>query len=87
VDVTRSVCEEFKANAGGSTLEYVSKHHALSKEDAKEWLDGTEWACKLEVEEQTLKKTQEALIAIGQIKELSPSSAIVHPELCNLLPA
>lgn len=84
VETTRGVCEEFKANAGGATLEYVSKHHALSKEDAAEWLGGTEWACALEVQEATLRKTQEALITIGQLKEAVPSEQIFHSPLCRL---
>jgi len=84
VAATQGVCQEFKANEGGATLAYVSEHHAVSKEDAREWLDGTEWACALEVEEATLDKTQEALVTIGQLETKAPFSALYDPSLCLL---
>mmetsp|Transcript_102731 Transcript_102731/g.306923 ORF Transcript_102731/g.306923 Transcript_102731/m.306923 type:complete len:318 (+) Transcript_102731:75-1028(+) len=85
VAATRGVCEEFKANSGGKTLAYVAENHALSQEDAKEWLDGTEWACALEVQESTLQKTQEALITIGQIKEAAAFHTLYNQGLCTLI--
>jgi len=77
VEVTQKVCAEFKANHAGSTIEYLSKHHHLSEVDAVDWLDSTEWACKLEVDQATLDKTQEALVIIGQLQEPAPSGKIL----------
>lgn len=85
VEATRGVCDEFKANAGDATLAYVSKNHAVSVEDAKEWLDGTEWACALEVADATLQKTQEALVTIGQLKEAAAFGKLYEPSLCKLV--
>ncbi|CAJ1372050.1 unnamed protein product [Effrenium voratum] len=76
VSVTRTLCDEFKANAGDKTVQYVSRNHALNLDDAREWLSGTEWACSLSVTDQTFVKTQEALVTIGQLKE-----AVAHERL------
>jgi len=85
VEATKAVCDEFKANAGGKTLAYVSKNHAVSEADAKEWLDGTEWACALEVTEGTLQKTQEALVTMGQLKEAVAHGTLHDTSLCRLV--
>jgi len=85
VEATKGVCDEFKANAGGSTLDYVSKNHAVGLEDAREWLNGTEWACSLEVERSTLTKTQEALITIGQLDAAAALAGLYHAPLCSLV--
>jgi len=85
VEVTRPLCEEFKANAGGFTTAYVSEHHALGEEDALEWLGGTEWACTLEVQRGTLEKTQEALLTIGQLEKAVEHGSLFHGPLCNLI--
>jgi len=84
VECTKTVCDEFKANAGNATVEYVSKNHALGPEDAAEWLGGTEWACALEVQRKTLEKTQEALVTIGQIPEAVPFEKLYAP-MCRLV--
>eukprot|EP00928_Gymnodinium_smaydae_P099084 TRINITY_DN9363_c0_g1_i2.p1 TRINITY_DN9363_c0_g1~~TRINITY_DN9363_c0_g1_i2.p1 ORF type:complete len:346 (-),score=81.57 TRINITY_DN9363_c0_g1_i2:230-1267(-) len=81
---TRAVCDEFKANAGGSTISYVSEHHQLRPEDAEEWLSGTEWACSLEVTRETLRSTQEALVVIGQLTETTPDGNLIDSSLCEL---
>lgn len=83
VEVTKGLCDEFKANAGGSTLKYVSKHHAVTEQDADEWLSGTRWACALEVQRSTLEKTQQALMTIGQLKEAVEPGRLVG-SLCRL---
>jgi len=49
VEVTKEVCDEFKANLGNRTISYVVKKHASTETDASEWLSGTQWACALEV--------------------------------------
>jgi len=69
VEATGGVCREFKSNSNGATTAYVSKHHRLDNADATEWLSGTEWACDLNVDEDTLRKTQAALVAIGQLEK------------------
>lgn len=86
VEVTRGVCTEYKQNAGESTLKYVMEHHAVgTKQDATEWLDGTHWACALEVTQQTLEKTQEALVTIGQLHEAVPCENLFAPSLTRLI--
>lgn len=85
VELTKPVCTEFKANADDSTLAYVSEHHRMSKEDAAEWLAGTEWSCGLEVTPATLQKTQEALVVIGQLAMPSPAKDLLAPNLCRLV--
>jgi len=86
VEVTRGMCSEFKQNAGESTLKYVMEHHAVGcKEDAIEWLDGTEWACGLEVTRETFAKTQEALITIGQLREAVAHETLFAPSLTRLI--
>lgn len=85
MEATKPVCEEFKANAGGSTVAYVAKNHAMSEADAAEWLGGTRWACSPEVERSTLKKTQEALVTIGQQSEAVPLERLVDPNVCQLV--
>lgn len=77
VRMTEGVCREFKANSGNSTVAYVSKHHAVSEQDATEWLDGTEWACSLTVQQHTLQKTQEALMTIGQLPAAVSNEVLV----------
>jgi len=84
VEATQPVCREFKANAGGSTVAYVAKNHALQEADASEWLDGTQWQCSLEVAAETLHKTQEALVVIGQQPKAVPAEGLVAPSLCRL---
>lgn len=84
IEVTRPVCDEFKANAGGSTVAYVSQHHAMSEADAAEWLDGTHWACSAEVAASTLQKTQDALIVIGQMKEPVSIPSLCDATLCQI---
>jgi len=77
VEATKTVAEEFKTNHAGSTTSYVSEHHKLDTTDATEWLSGTEWACALQVDESTISKTQEALIAIGQLDKAVSYESIV----------
>ncbi|CAE8591513.1 unnamed protein product, partial [Polarella glacialis] len=84
VEVTKGVCDEFKANLGNRTISYVVKKHASTETDASEWLSGTQWACALEVQKQTLQKTQEALVTIGQLKEAVSVDKVYHAELCRL---
>jgi ABC-type nitrate/sulfonate/bicarbonate transport system substrate-binding protein len=84
VEVTKGVCEEFRSNVDGSTVDYVSEHHKLGKTDAAEWLAGTEWACSLQVAPDTLRKTQEALVAIGQLEEPVSADRVLHAPLCKL---
>jgi len=67
IDVTRTMCEEYKANAADETLDYVSKNHKLGLDDAREWLDGVAWLCKAEVEPATLEK---ALVALKKMKQV-----------------
>merc|ERR1711879_662386 len=67
IEATCQVCKEFKANDVGSTLEYLSVHHRLGEVDAIDWLDSTEWSCTLGVDQNTLYRTQEALVVIGQL--------------------
>lgn len=85
VEVTRGVCEEFKANSGGSTVGYVAQNHKLSEEDATEWLNGTEWACDLEVQVRTLNSTQQALGVIGQLNSVVAPESLIEPSLCSLV--
>jgi len=86
VESTKAVCEEFKANAGGSTVAYVRKHHAVNSDaDALEWLGGTRWACALEVETRTLESTQEALVTIGQLDKAVPAEGLYHSSICRLV--
>jgi len=85
IETTRAVCEEFKANEGGSTVSYVAKNHAMSEADATEWLSGTEWACATEVEASTLRKTQEALVTIGQLKEAVELANLYDGAICSLV--
>lgn len=66
IEVTRTVCEEFKENVGNATVRYVSENHKLSLEDARIWLDGTSWACNAEVAPSALDKISTALHQIGQ---------------------
>lgn len=80
VEVTKSLCDEFKANQGDTTLAYVSEHHKLSVEDAAEWLSGTEWACSLQVSQDTLRLTQEALVTIGQLSAPVAYEQLYHPD-------
>merc|ERR1740121_1401472 len=83
IEATKPVCDEFKANAGGSTLAYVAKHHAMSEADAAELLDGTEWACAAEITRGTLEKAQEALVTIGQLPAAVGISTLHDAELCR----
>lgn len=84
VEVTQGVCKEFKANGNNATLSHVSKHHAMSEADAAAWLSGTEWACALEASKSGLKTVQEALVTIGQLKEVqAPERLVAHP--CRLV--
>lgn len=76
VEATRPVCEEFKANEGGSTWKYLAEHHHLDQVDAKDWLDSTQWSCALSVDDETLARTQEALVLIGQLEDAAPRSQI-----------
>jgi ABC-type nitrate/sulfonate/bicarbonate transport system substrate-binding protein len=85
VDVTRGVCEEFKGNEAGATTTYVSERHALSTEDAQEWLDGTEWSCSLDVAHHTLTSTQAALVTIGQLKHAVPCETLIDRSLASLI--
>lgn len=85
VDVTKKLCDEFKANAGDKTVGYVAQNHALSTSDAREWLGGTEWACALHVEKRMLDATQEALATIGQIKEAVAHRQLYSSELCQVI--
>jgi ABC-type nitrate/sulfonate/bicarbonate transport system substrate-binding protein len=84
VEATKKVTDEFKSNSEGSTIAYVSKHHQLNLTDADEWLSGTEWACSLQVDEATLEKTQEALVAIGQLDKPVDSQSLIASTICNL---
>jgi len=84
IEATKPVCDEFKANAGSSTLAYVAKHHAMSEADAAEWLGGTEWACATEIASTTLEKTQEALVTIGQMEAPVLISSLHDAELCKI---
>mmetsp|Transcript_49478 Transcript_49478/g.77125 ORF Transcript_49478/g.77125 Transcript_49478/m.77125 type:complete len:328 (+) Transcript_49478:34-1017(+) len=85
VEATATVCREFKANAGGSTISYASEHHKLNSEDATEWLSGTEWACSRTVTEATLQKTQEALVQIGQLDKPVAFEKLFSQPLCQLV--
>lgn len=85
VEATKPVCEEFKANGGGSTVAYVAKNHAMSEADAAEWLGGTQWACALEVQASTFKKTQEALVTIGQLPQAVSPQSLFSPSICRLV--
>jgi ABC-type nitrate/sulfonate/bicarbonate transport system substrate-binding protein len=86
VEVTKRICDEFKANEGDSTFEYVKTHHAVgSRDDAEEWLTGTNWACAPEVQRHTLEKTQEALVTIGQLKEPVSLEQLFEPSICRLV--
>jgi len=85
IEATKPVCEEFKSNAGGSTLSYMAKNHAMSEADAAEWLGGTSWACATEVEASTFRKTQEALVAIGQMREAVDVTKLYGGSLCRLV--
>jgi len=86
VETTGPVCTEYKANAGKSTFEYVAKNHKVHDEgDAAEWLDCTEWACSLQVDEATLVKTQEALVTIGQLEKAVALEKLYCPSLCKLV--
>mmetsp|Transcript_55100 Transcript_55100/g.103315 ORF Transcript_55100/g.103315 Transcript_55100/m.103315 type:complete len:309 (-) Transcript_55100:168-1094(-) len=85
VEVTKQLCQEFKANADDKTVTYVAKNHVLSVEDAREWLGGTEWACSLQVEKGTFEATQKALITIGQVKEARRHEELYASELCKLV--
>jgi len=76
VDITRAVCNEFKSNEAGSTNKYLANHHHLDPEDAVNWLDSTEWMCELNVTNETLKQTQDALVVIGQLTEPVPHDEI-----------
>eukprot|EP00929_Paragymnodinium_shiwhaense_P064543 TRINITY_DN3232_c0_g1_i1.p1 TRINITY_DN3232_c0_g1~~TRINITY_DN3232_c0_g1_i1.p1 ORF type:complete len:643 (-),score=202.69 TRINITY_DN3232_c0_g1_i1:329-2188(-) len=69
IDVTRGMCEEFKANIDDKTLEYVRTHHKLGYEDARLWLDGVAWLCKTEVEPTTLEKTLASLKVMKKVPE------------------
>jgi len=84
VEATKKVSDEFKSNSEGATTAYVSEHHQLNLIDANEWLSGTEWACDLQVEEATLSKTQEALVAIGQLEKTVDAEALISSTLCRL---
>mmetsp|Transcript_17196 Transcript_17196/g.36990 ORF Transcript_17196/g.36990 Transcript_17196/m.36990 type:complete len:300 (+) Transcript_17196:133-1032(+) len=77
IELTKPVCDEFKADEGGSTCKYVSKNHAMTEAEAAEWLEGTQWACAPEVASSTLKSTQEALVTIGQLDQVVPISQLV----------
>jgi len=77
VDITKKVCDEFKANDSGSTIQYLDAHHHLGEADANDWLNSTDWACHLQVAQNTLDKTQEALVVIGQLKSPADSKSIV----------
>eukprot|EP00933_Yihiella_yeosuensis_P044676 TRINITY_DN3993_c0_g1_i5.p1 TRINITY_DN3993_c0_g1~~TRINITY_DN3993_c0_g1_i5.p1 ORF type:complete len:312 (-),score=70.89 TRINITY_DN3993_c0_g1_i5:163-1098(-) len=85
IEVTKGLCDEFKANEGNKTVEYVSKNHAVTLDDATEWLSGTRWACRTEVQRETLVKTQEALCVIGQLKEAAAHEKLYDPSLCKLV--
>lgn len=84
IEATNKVAQEFKTNSEGTTTAYVSEHHKLDTADATEWLSGTEWACDLQVNESTLSKTQEALVAIGQLDKPVDSERIIASALCRL---
>lgn len=84
IEATKPVCDEFKANAGGSTVAYVAKHHAMSQADATEWLGGTQWACAAEIAASTLEKTQEALVTIGQMQSAVDVSTLHDADLCRI---
>lgn len=84
IEATNKVAQEFKTNSEGATTAYVSEHHKLDTADATEWLSGTEWACDLQVNESTLSKTQEALVAIGQLDKPVDSERIIASALCRL---
>lgn len=84
VNVTAPLCAEFKANEGDSTYSYCKEHHGLDRKDATEWLSKTEWACRLEVERNTLLKTQEALVAIGQLDKPAKYEDMIDGSICRL---
>lgn len=84
VEATKRVSDEFKSNSHGSTVSYVSENHQVSLDDASEWLSGTEWACDLHVDEATLRKTQEALVVIGQLEKPVDFEAIIDSTICRL---
>jgi len=85
VQTTKPVCDMFKANDNDSTLEYVAKHHGLSREDAVDWLGSTQWDCQLQVEKDSLDKIQEALVAIGQVDRPVTCADILDENVCSLV--
>jgi len=86
VGITRCVCEEFKTNLGDASVRYVSEHHKLGLEDAREWLAGVSWACDCKVESKTLSLTVELLKKVGQVPPdcVPDSSKFLAPGLCVL---
>lgn len=77
INVTRLMCLEFKANEGDASAKYVSENHRMSVEDAREWLDGTDWSCAAEVAASTLRRTSEFLVHVRQIDALPAESELV----------
>jgi len=69
LDLTRPVCDEYKRNVAGRTVEYVSANHRLSKELAEEWLSGVEWACDTKVAPEALNSALHHLRKMGQISD------------------
>lgn len=84
VEATQKVSQEFKSNFEGRTTAYVAEHHKLDVENATEWLSGTEWACDLTVDEATLRKTQEALVVIGQLDAPVSADKIIDSTICKM---
>lgn len=74
LDLTKPICEEYKANVGGKTTQYVAENHRLSEAQAAEWLSTTEWACSVGVPADALAKAATALQNTGQLNEVQAST-------------
>eukprot|EP00927_Polykrikos_kofoidii_P042854 TRINITY_DN36907_c0_g1_i1.p1 TRINITY_DN36907_c0_g1~~TRINITY_DN36907_c0_g1_i1.p1 ORF type:complete len:321 (+),score=32.72 TRINITY_DN36907_c0_g1_i1:89-1051(+) len=79
ISITRRMCEEFKTNRDDASVEYISEHHRMSVDDARTWLDSTDWSCASEVKVSTLRVTSEFLQILGQIPSVPPPADLVAP--------
>eukprot|EP00397_Hematodinium_sp_SG-2012_P008059 GEMP01008113.1.p1 GENE.GEMP01008113.1~~GEMP01008113.1.p1 ORF type:complete len:884 (+),score=177.90 GEMP01008113.1:60-2654(+) len=77
IEVTSKYCRSFKKNGGDSSVAYVSKSHAMSIEDARTWLNETEWLCMEEMSEKALVETLRYLTSVNMCKQVEHVSSLL----------
>lgn len=67
LELTKPVCQRFKANINGDTVQYVSENHRLSPALSENWLATADWACDANVPHKALADAVSFLQRVGQI--------------------